>query len=159
MTKEEKNKQLIGNILVEHSILMTPLQATFYDQHKRQPKYGDDIFKSFYEYLDNRLNATRKTTDKIYKLKSGEDIHLQRLLEKISKIRNIAAHQTWDLVNGLSDLPDEARGRLLGNYHGTAEQLYEEWTFYGQQFDKIFEIWNSVNLDTFDIDGTQIGDY
>lgn len=154
----EKNKALVGDILVEFCMIESCIGSIFYDNIGKAPAWNDKIYKKFYEYLDSRVNAVRKSTDKIYESKDGKKISLIELLGEIKRIRDIAAHQTWELIGELSIVPEEARGRLLGSYRGGTEDLHNEWTFYSRQFEQIFRVWNESGLEIFDIDGTQIAE-
>lgn len=92
----EKNKALVGDILVEFCMIESCIGSIFYDNIGKAPAWNDKIYKKFYEYLDSRVNAVRKSTDKIYESKDGKKISLIELLGEIKRIRDIAAHQTWE---------------------------------------------------------------
>ncbi len=197
VTGTEKNKVLVGEILVEFCIIEQCIKSIVFDVYGAVPgRNNRETFDAFYYHIDNRVNGQCKSTDKIFKNKNNHNIHLQKLIDEISKLRNIAAHQTDALIGGWSKLPDNetlmkrkvsskkiehirsestilfeddykiiiTKGRgwasLSGNtYIGSVEDLHNDWEFYSNQFNKIYQIWNDRCFEIFDIDGTQIAEY
>lgn len=153
------NKQIVGEILLEFAMIDSCLRSIYLMKTGGAPAERiaeEDLDKTFFEYINNRTNATLNSKSKIYHDEKDKPIHLKTLLGKIRQTRNIAAHQTYELVTGLSAVPESARDELVGSYIGTIDQLRDCWRLYSDQFLPIFELWNADVLGVFDLDGTQI---
>lgn len=107
MTKTEKNKAQVGEILVEFCMIEQCIKSIVFDVYGNvSDRNNRETFDAFYYHIDNRVNGRCKSTDSIFKNKDDHDISLRKLLVEISRIRNIAAHQTDALIGGWSKLPD-----------------------------------------------------
>ena len=107
MTSAEKNKVIVGDILVEFCMIEQCIKSIVFDAYGTVSNRNNrETFDAFYYHIDNRVNGRCKSTDKIFKNKSDDNISLAKLLKEISKIRNIAAHETDALIGGWSKFPD-----------------------------------------------------
>ena len=107
MASAEKNKTLVGLILVEFCMIEQCIKSIVFDVYGTvSDRNNRETFNAFYHYIDNRVNGRCKSTDKIFKNKNDNNISLRKLLDEISRIRNIAAHQTDALIGGWSKLSD-----------------------------------------------------
>jgi hypothetical protein len=155
------NKQIVGEILLEFAMIDSCLRSVYLMKTGDAPAERiaeKDLDQTFFEYIDNRTNAILNSKSKIYHDEEDKPIHLITILGEIRQTRNIAAHQTYELVTGLSAVPESARGKLVGSYIGTIDQLRDRWRLYSDQFLPIFELWNAGVLGIFDLDGTQIAE-
>lgn len=151
----DKAKSTIGNILTEFAMIDSMLRSV-YEQHRGvdpvHPSVNDgDLDKCFFDFLDYHPDLGLDTKNKKYKDRDGAGIHLKTLVEKLRETRNIAAHQTWSLVTGLSNFPIGAHGQSADSYVGSVDDLTEQWRFYSYQFLPIFEQWNYGGFDEQDM--------
>jgi hypothetical protein len=104
--KMEKNKALIGDILVEFCMIEQCIKSIVFDVYGTvSDRNNRKTFDDFYYHIDHRVNGRCKSSDKIFKDKNDDDISLVKLLKEICSIRHIAAHQTDALVVGWSSAP------------------------------------------------------
>ncbi len=102
----EKNKALVGDILVEFCMIEQCIKSIVFDVYGTvSDRNNRETFDAFYYHIDSRVNGQCKSTDKIFKNKNSDDISLRKLLKEICSIRHIAAHQTDALIAGWSKLP------------------------------------------------------
>ena len=144
-------KTTIGNLLTEFGMIDSLLRSVYKQCtgiDPVHPKVEDgDLDKCFFDFLDSKPSLSLVSNDKIYQDQEGNKIHLQDLMQQLRQVRNIAAHQTWSLITGLSSLPIEALGQVTDSYVGTIEELDNKWRFYADQFLPIFECWNYGGFD------------
>ena len=64
----EKNKVLVGEILVEFCIIEQCIKSIVFDVYGTMPgRNNRETFDAFYYHIDNRVNGQCKSTDKIFK--------------------------------------------------------------------------------------------
>jgi hypothetical protein len=165
----QKNKyEKFAEIFETFSMIEQMIESLLDDQciEYNQEHFNDKANK-FKKYLDGRKSKTVITNDKIF---DNNTYSLDELLTKIQKYRNIAAHEAYYLLNGMSKWPKynaedgtPIRGKILmkRKYVGSFEHLYDDFMKYANLLRPIWEMWNEVdgNFEVFDINGRQIKEY
>jgi hypothetical protein len=165
-TADEKNKSMIGDILVEFIMLEEMLGFVIPNSNEIKERTFKNRVDEFCNYIDNLdINGIcrSQSTDKIFCGLKGKPISLRELLFGIYNVRNIAAHQTYQLVIGLTDRPIKGRNGIFRNcYAGTASKLHSEWKKLSEQLSTLYNMLNSHGsqiLNYFDINGEQIAEW
>lgn len=141
----------VGTVLTEFGMIDSLLRSTYRTENGIDPTSPDvrdgDLDACLFAYINTRTDLVPSSKAKVYKGEKGEDIHLQELMQRLRCLRNIAAHQTWSLVTGLSAMPKEVHGQATDSYVGSVDDLRRSWDFYVNQFLPIFKKWNNGEFD------------